>query len=66
MKKWIDFVEIKFQMNENLNDIARNLNWIEFELNWILIEFNLIPIQQLKISRHDLYMNKGLKTFEQS
>jgi hypothetical protein len=34
-EKWIDFVEIQFQLNENLNDIACNLNSIEFELDWI-------------------------------
>jgi len=44
MNKWIDFVEIKFWLNENLNDIACNLNSIEFELDWIefkCIEYNL-------------------------
>jgi hypothetical protein len=45
MNKRINFVEIKFNLNETLNDIlVCKLKWIEIELKLNSIEFNWIQI----------------------
>jgi hypothetical protein len=48
MKKWIDFVKIKFHSNENIKwhcmQIKLNWNWIEIQIiqfknNWIKFKY---------------------------
>jgi hypothetical protein len=42
-KKWINFVKIKFNQMEILNDITRTLNqmnWNGFIFNWIKFKYN--------------------------